>query len=149
MDSQTRRVKAHERHLQALELRKAGATFQQIATQLGYADAAGAHKAVMSALRATLREPADELRTLEAERLDALQLALWKRALAGEERAVARVVNLMARRARLLGLDAPQRSELSALIDTVSARDLNLKGLTDAELIELDRLIAKLDATAP
>ena len=37
MDSQTRRVKALDRHLQALELRKAGATYQAIAEQLGYA----------------------------------------------------------------------------------------------------------------
>ena len=41
MDSQTRRVQAHTRHLQALELRKAGATYQAIADQLGYAKRQG------------------------------------------------------------------------------------------------------------
>ena len=54
MDSQTRRVAAHERHLQALELRKAGATYQMIADQLGYASPKGAHKAVRSAMREAL-----------------------------------------------------------------------------------------------
>jgi len=62
MHSQTRRVKAHERHLQALELRKAGATYQVIADQLGYASPKGAHKAVTSALKATLREAGDDVR---------------------------------------------------------------------------------------
>ena len=33
-----------------------------IAEQFGYADPKGAHKAVASALKATLREPAEELR---------------------------------------------------------------------------------------
>ena len=39
-------VQAHERQLQALELRKAGATYQAIAEQLGYAGRQGAYKAV-------------------------------------------------------------------------------------------------------
>ena len=113
MDSQTRRVQAHTRHLQALELRKAGATYQAIADQLGYANARGAHKAVASALKATLREPADEVRDLEVARLDAMLLPLWRRVQQGDERAVDRALKIMERRARLLGLDAPSKSEQS------------------------------------
>ena len=113
MDSQTRRVQAHTRHLQALELRKAGVTYQAIADQLGYANARGAHKAVASALKATLREPAEELRTMELERLDAMLLPLWRRVQQGDERAVDRALKIMERRARLLGLDAPSKTEQS------------------------------------
>ena len=113
MDSQTRRVQAHTRHLQALELRKAGATYQAIADQLGYSNARGAHKAVASALKATLREPADEVRDLEVARLDAMLLPLWWRVQQGDERAVDRALKIMERRARLLGLDAPSKSEQS------------------------------------
>ena len=113
MDSQTRRVQAHTRHLQALELRKAGATYQAIADQLGYANARGAHKAVASALKLTLREPADEVRDLEVARLDAMLLPLWRRVQQGDERAVDRALRIMERRARLLGLDAPSKSEQS------------------------------------
>jgi hypothetical protein len=109
MRSQTKSVMAHERHLRALELRKAGATYRVIAEQLGYADPKGAHKAVASALKATLREPAAELRELELTRLDAMLLALWPEVSAGGEKAVDRALKIMERRARLLGLDAPTR----------------------------------------
>jgi len=105
MRSLTRQVRAHERHLQALELRKAGVTYEVIAGQLGYANASGARKAVLSALKATLREPAAELRELELARLDAMLLPLWRRVQAGDEKAVDRALRIMERRARLLGLD--------------------------------------------
>jgi hypothetical protein len=90
MHSQTRRLKAHSRHLQALELRKAGATYQAIADQLGYANAQGAHKAVASALKATLREAAEDVRELELTRLDTMLLGLWWRVQAVDEKAVDR-----------------------------------------------------------
>jgi len=105
MHSLTQRVRAHERHLQALELRKAGVTYEVIAGQLGYANASGARKAVVSALKATLREPAAELRELELARLDAMLLPLWRPVQAGDEKAVDRALRIMERRARLLGLD--------------------------------------------
>lgn len=149
MDSQTRRLQAHERHLQALELRKAGATYKAIADQLGYASPKGAHKAVRSALKATLREPADELRELEAERLDAALLAIWRRVTKGDDKAIDRLLGIMKRRMELFGLAAPRRQEFSGLIATLSARDLNLKGLSAAELAELERLVEKLDVAAP
>ena len=105
MRSLTRQVRAHERHLQALELRKAGVTYEVIAGQLGYANASGARKAVVSALKATLREPAAELRELELARLDAMLLPLWRPVQAGDEKAIDRALRIMERRARLLGLD--------------------------------------------
>jgi hypothetical protein len=149
MDSQTRRVKAHDRHLAALELRKAGATYQMIADQLGYASTRGAHKAVASALKATLREPADAVRILEAERLDAAQLALWKRCVGGDEKAIARLLSIMDRRAKLLGLDAPSRRELSGPEGGPIATQmvpLDLSMLTNEELELLERIHAKLAA---
>jgi hypothetical protein len=111
MDSLTRRVGAHERHLKALELRKAGATYAAIAEQLGYASPEGARKAVSSALKATLRDSADELRQLEQERLDALLLGLWRRAASGDEKAARVALGVSKRRSELLGLDRKPRPE--------------------------------------
>jgi hypothetical protein len=128
MDSQTRRVKAHDRHLQALELRKAGATYQVIADQLGYASPRGAHKAVASALKATLREPADGLRELELARLDSALLAIWRRVQSGDDKAIDRLVRIMERRAKLLGLDEPPRTKVTLTLD------------------DIDREIARLEA---
>lgn len=65
----------------ALELRKRGLTYAQIAAEMGYADGAGAHKAVQAALRGLVTEmtlDADELRRLELERLDQAEAAVWR-----------------------------------------------------------------------
>jgi len=99
---------ALERERQALVLRKGGATFEAIAAHLGYRNHSGAYKAVRRAMRRTLQEPADELRALEAARLDDLQRGLWAAACQGDGTAVDRVLTIMARRADLLGLGTPQ-----------------------------------------
>ena len=47
MRNQDQSIRAHERQLQALELRKAGASYEAIAERLGYAaDRSGAYRAV-------------------------------------------------------------------------------------------------------
>ena len=96
---------------QALTLRRGGASFQSIANQLGVSKST-AHKAVSTAL-AALREQNDELakalQTLEADRLDVLQLGIWTDAARGDLAAIQTVLRIMERRARLLGLDAPTK----------------------------------------
>ena len=93
------------RELQVLELRRAGMTFQQIADEVGYADRSNAHAAYKRAIARAFQQPAAEVRELEADRLDRLQLAVWARALRGDLAAVDRVLKISERRARLLGLD--------------------------------------------
>jgi hypothetical protein len=78
------RIALAEKERRALELRKGGATYNRIAQVLGYSDEGGAAKAVKRALADTLQEPAAEIRKLEAERLDAMQSALWPAALSGK-----------------------------------------------------------------
>lgn len=106
-----KRIAAVERQRQALELRKAGGTYQAIADQLGYRSVSGAYDAIMGAMRATLQEPADELRALESARLDDLLRGIWLDARKGNLPKLDRVLKIMARRAALLGLDAPQKFE--------------------------------------
>jgi chemotaxis protein histidine kinase CheA len=108
-----RRLKAAERQREALQLRAAGRTFEDIAKELGYRGPSGAYRAVQAGLKKTLQEPADELRRVECERLDRLMEALWERAIVrGNVAAVDRVLRIMERRSRLLGLDAPSRLQL-------------------------------------
>lgn len=101
---------------QALDLRLAGATFDAIAERLGYADASGAMRAVKRAMTSTLQEPADELRQLEAGRLDRLLLAVWPAALEGDAKSVAQARGLIDQRCKLLGLNAPQRVDVDATV---------------------------------
>ena len=107
-----RRLAARDRWLAALELRKKGHTFARIAEEIGYADAATAYNAVMKALQETFREPAEELRGLEATRLDDLQEKLSGNIGPGNVAVVDRVLRIMERRARLLGLDMPSKAEV-------------------------------------
>lgn len=72
-----RSIAARQRARDAVELRKAGASYRQIADRLGYKSSASAYSAVRRALEKTLREPTDELREIELQRLDALLVALW------------------------------------------------------------------------
>ncbi len=90
-------------------MRKAGFDYQTIADRLGYRSPSGAHKAVSTALNKTLREPAKALRQVELERLDALLTGVWSAARRGNLGAVDRVLKIMDRRAKLLGLDAPTK----------------------------------------
>jgi hypothetical protein len=114
-------IEVLERERKALELRKGGATFEQIAQALGYSDRSNAHKAVRKAMRETIQEPAHQVRELELERLDVLLKALWPTALAtghkDQARTVERCLAIMARRSALLGLDAPQRMKVQYLDD--------------------------------
>jgi hypothetical protein len=114
-----------ERRRQALELRKAGYGFEEIGRALGLSTA-GAYKVVQTALKATYREPADDVRKLELERLDRLTRGLWPRAIQGETEAIDRVLKLMTRRARLLGLDEPEKHDVRATVQprlTIPATD--------------------------
>lgn len=138
-----RNLSALDRQMQALDLRKSGASFAQIAQALGYATPSGAHKAVMSAIKKTLREPAEEVRTLELERLDRLQMAAWTKAIKGDLRAIDAVLRIMKRRAELLGLDAPARINVEmAVVEEVD------RMIEAGVLSEADRAAAVAEAEA-
>src|SRR5512138_1806264 len=109
---QQKELDALEKQRQALELRKAGVPYAKIADALGYKHASGAHKAVSSALRKTLQEPADDIRLLELERLDVMLFALWPSVTKGIQGAIDRALRVMERRASLLGLDAPKKATI-------------------------------------
>lgn len=65
--------------------------------------------------RAQVAADAAELRAEEVSRLDAMLAGLWPDARRGHLGAVDRVLRLMERRARLLGLDAPEKKALGGL----------------------------------
>lgn len=106
-----------KRIVKALELRASGATYLQIAEypwpdaesgMLYAGDRHNARRAIVTAFEKTVKEPADEVRQLEVQRLDMMLLGLAKKGLFnGNVQAVTAGLSLMARRAKLLGLDAP------------------------------------------
>jgi len=97
-----------EKERKALELRRAGVGYDEIAQAVGYANGSGAYRAVQRAMKRTLREAgAEEIRDQELDRLDRMQRSVWPRAIQGDLPAVGAVLRIMERRSRMLGLDAP------------------------------------------
>jgi len=95
--------------VRVLELRKTGMTWTRISELTGYADASGAYRAYIRALKRVVKEPAEQVRTLEIERLDYLWNSLMAKATDGDPQAIGVMLRIMERRSRLLGLDAPTK----------------------------------------
>jgi hypothetical protein len=156
-----RQAAAGRRRAQVVQLRLAGASFEEIGGQLGVSDTR-AHQLWADALQRTVKEPADQQRMLELQRLDQLQAAATAvlqathhviqgaKVVADDQgrpyvdhgpilAAVNTLVRVMERRARLLGLDAPARvdARLDGTLTSVSAVDQELQRL-EAELADLD-----------
>lgn len=106
-----RTIEAQERRAKAVQLRRMGWSYSRIANQLGMTKSS-VHKAVTKALTETqqaLDVEADTLRAQELERLDELQSHIWIEASKGNLKAVDRILKIIERRAKLLGLDAPTK----------------------------------------
>ena len=69
------RVDAADMDARCLDLRRAGLSYRDIARQVGLS-VSNVHNRVTRSLDRTRREPADAVRELELERLDAVQVAL-------------------------------------------------------------------------
>ena len=82
-----RSIQNKERQKKALALRRAGASFQVIAEEVGYASANSASRAVKNALNADLREASDEYVALQMMRSEQLLMVQWQAAMTGDERA--------------------------------------------------------------
>jgi len=111
-----RQAESQYREIRAIDLRRQGWTYGEIAKEVGYADHTGARLAVLRGMQRALQEPADELREMEATRLDALQQAYWRPALDGDVKAATILLKLMERRSKLLGLDQPIKVESNVTV---------------------------------
>jgi hypothetical protein len=113
-----RKVRGREREDQSLNFRKAGMTYEQIGTQLGITRQA-AHSAVTRALTRIAQhtnESAEQMRTLELERLDRMLAAIWSMVLNGSTYHIDTALRIMARRAKLMGLDAPEQANFGGQV---------------------------------
>ena len=154
-------VRTEEHRLRALELRGEGKSYRKIADALGI-DVHRAHDLVTEGLDQLIvqsAETAEQVRVLELGRLDDLldrlviKLSLQRKAMATadgksvnvpdpEERTVDAILRVMERRAKLLGLDAPQE------IVGAGGGPLQISNVTASEefLGRVEKLVARLAA---
>lgn len=120
---QTKPMKVKE----ALDLRRKGLTYDQIAVKLNCSVmwAHGLVKDGMKEVCASVRETATEIRDIEVRRLDGILEKLWGRR--GDPRVSDTILRLMDRRAKLLGLDAANKTEVHVE---------GLENLTDEQITE-------------
>jgi hypothetical protein len=156
---QTAEEKAAEleaKEAKVLELRRAGFTFQRIAEEVGYATPSGAQRALERIMTRNVPQAPEEFRWQELDRLDRMQVALWPRAMKGDDRAIGTIVRLMERRARLVGIDAPQRIQAEVVnydgnrdIDGDIERIVNiLRGVDSSEPLEVESGTGEIGTTA-
>jgi hypothetical protein len=122
-----------------LELRRSGETWQRIAQVVGYANASGAQKAYSRIVNRVQRESVEEIRDLELDRLDRIMRAYWKPAIVdGDKKAADLVLKVIDRRAKLLGLDAPQK---------LQAEVVNYDGNTNIDA-DIERIMGLLNSAS-
>ena len=102
-----------QRDARVYELRIQGHTFDQIAGEVGYSGPSGAWQAYQRIKSESIFESVDEARQLELMRLDEMQLAVWDNAINGDLPSANCVLKIMDRRAKLLGLDKPEKVEVN------------------------------------
>ena len=144
------REKFTERRLRAWELRKSGASYRAIARELGYSYDT-AHKDVQHVFRTLIErttESAEQARKIDTERLDTMLLALASKIRDGNVAAIGQAIQILARRAKMYGYDAPEKVEMSGSMEVVQVfqqAQLSLaKKLADLPIIDITPALAAL-----
>lgn len=98
----------------AMKMRAEGYGYADIGETLGVSTGIS-RTLVQEGLRTMASEPAEEVRQLEAFKLERLYQVVFPLALAGDGAAVDRCLRIAERKARLLGLDAPAEVDIAEL----------------------------------
>lgn len=131
----SRAAATKEKALQALRLRRGGASFEQIAKELN-TDKSTVYKWVKREIAAIPREAAEDVRVMELARLDTMFRAIWEKAAKGDGYSIERALRIMKRRAEYLGLDEPKTlTQVNVLLEkelnvTITTLEKNLDGDT-------------------
>ncbi len=127
------------RRIQAFELRKGGATFAAIgkALDISHTMARRDVNAVLDELTKDTSETIERSRRLQLSRLDDLLIGVWSAARRGDHAAIKSVLDIMARQAKLQGLDAAVKIDITdKLQEAARVYDLDAD-----ELIEIANTI--------
>lgn len=143
-------VELAERTAEALKLRARGYTYDAIAAALGYASKSGAYHAVERGLEQVVKQPAEQARAIELEKLDereemlAQQRDRLRKRFRDSESLDDDAINLLLkiddrinriaeRRAKLIGLDMPAELRLKmAGSDDIQVQAVDYRAAVEA-----------------
>jgi predicted DNA-binding protein (UPF0251 family) len=133
-----RRKREHTRRLEALSLRLAGLNYGQIAERMDLSEEA-VRQMITRTLQRAENRLVEEEREIEGARLDRAQAAIWPDVLAGDHKAIDVYLRISARRAKLFGMDAPTKIDLSVSVrQEMEAALVNLERVVLGEVVITD-----------
>ena len=118
-----RDMSSAERTRRAMSLKLAGASYSQIALNLGYHDASGARKAVQRGMKNALHETAGELKKIHYGRLEHMLMLLWPDVNNRDLSSMSAALAVMDRMERLYGLNEATKLDVSTGNNTVILAD--------------------------
>lgn len=118
----------------ALALRLKGYTYYQIGAKLKVSYVSAWHyvQDAMATARTEMAEDVEKVRDLEVSRLDAMLEKHWSRR--QDPRTSETILKIMDRRAKLLGLDVPTKTDVNVT---------GLEKMTDEELLKMAETVVK------
>lgn len=127
--SSKKKLATAQRYHTIMKMRLEGHSQYSIAQALGITQAAVSRAIAVACVKANevQADRVEHYRRLQSERLDMVLTKLWPRIEQGDVNAAATLVKIEERRAKLLGLDAPQRIQVGVELDT----------LPDSQLLEI------------
>ena len=134
-----------EREREAIVLRRGGASYDDIATRLGFADRSGAKKAVERGLSRWMRDSDEELRAMELERSEVIIARLWPLIDSDppDLKAIDTLMKVVDYRAKIAGLYAPRRDRIDIAVHArVEYRKLDALRVLQAD----PQILAAIDA---
>lgn len=134
------------RRIAAFQIRLKGGSLEDIVATGLYGKVSDAKKALNALMSRDSRETNEAFREMELMRLDELMAAYWPFAVLGTAiKAGEMILKIMDRRARLLGLDAPQKVDISGMIrDAATAAGVDPLALQ----AEVSRITQQIEAQA-
>jgi hypothetical protein len=116
-----RRIQSTRRRTEAIKLREKGLSYKEIGERMGISEqrAWTLVSLAFDYLNQRLAEKASTVQRLEASRLDQMFKGVWTKARGGDFKAIAAVISIMERRARLLGLDLADNKQAAPQANVV------------------------------
>ncbi len=133
---------AKARNVELLRMRIEGKTLDEIARHFNIKGPTAA-RIISETLAGAVNLRAEELREIENARLDVAQAAIWSKVKKGNMDAIDSFIRLSARRARMNGLDAPQKVQVGGNVrlemeEALGALERLLSAPEDANVVDAE-----------